>query len=125
MNLQRYLDRIEYSGSIQPNLSILIALHEAHVFSVPFENLDVQLGKSLSICIEDAYEKIVNNTRGGWCYEQNGLFGWVLTETAASSTSEGSAWEQAPTIRTTARAGLRIRRMTVSSLWVSSLGAHK
>ena len=80
MNLQRYLDRIEYSGSIQPNLSILIALHEAHVFSVPFENLDVQLGKSLSICIEDAYEKIVNNTRGGWCYEQNGLFGWVLTE---------------------------------------------
>ena len=47
---------------------------------IPFENLDVQLGRPLSTSIQEAYEKIVINMRGGWCYEQNGLFGWALSE---------------------------------------------
>ncbi len=80
MKLQPYLDRIEYGGAVEPNFITLAALLEAHVFSVPFENLDVQLGRPLSVRIEDAYEKIVANNRGGWCYEQNGLFGWALSE---------------------------------------------
>jgi len=80
MRLQRYLDRIGYVGDFEPNFATLVALQEAHVCSVPFENLDVQLGRPLSIRIEEAYEKIVVNSRGGWCYEQNGLFGWALSE---------------------------------------------
>ena len=80
MKLQPYLDRIEYGGAVEPNFDTLCTLHEAHVCSVPFENLDVQLGRPLSICVEDAYEKIVLNSRGGWCYEQNGLIGWALSE---------------------------------------------
>jgi N-hydroxyarylamine O-acetyltransferase len=80
MRLQHYLDRIKYAGDVEPNLTTLAALQEAHVCSVPFENIDVQLGRSLSIRIQDAYEKIVVNSRGGWCYEQNGLFGWALSE---------------------------------------------
>jgi len=80
MKLQPYLDRIEYGGDVEPNFDTLAALQEAHVCSVPFENLDVQLGNPLSVRIEDAYEKIVANNRGGWCYEQNGLFGWALSE---------------------------------------------
>ena len=80
MKLQRYLERIKYSGSIEPCFATLAALQQAHVCTVPFENLDVQLGRPLSIGIESAYEKIVVNSRGGWCYEQNGLFGWVLSE---------------------------------------------
>ena len=80
MKLQPYLDRIKYAGSIEPCFATLSALQQAHVCSVPFENLDVQLGRPLSIGIEFAYEKIVVNSRGGWCYEQNGLFGWALSE---------------------------------------------
>jgi len=80
MKLQRYLGRIEYGGPVKPNFDTLAALQEAHVCSAPFENLDVQLGRPLSVRIEDAYEKIVTNNRGGWCYEQNGLFGWALSE---------------------------------------------
>lgn len=80
MKLQRYLDRIGYGGSVEPTLTTLAALQEAHVFSVPFENLDVQLGRHLTTEIPAAYEKIVVNSRGGWCYEQNGLFGWALSE---------------------------------------------
>lgn len=80
MKLQHYLDRIRYRGSIEPTFDSLVALQESHVCSVPFENLDVQLGRPLSIGIEEAYEKIVINSRGGWCYQQNGLFGWALSE---------------------------------------------
>ena len=79
-SLQRYLDRIAYRGELQADLVTLRALQKAHVCSVPFENLDVQLGTPMSIEIEAAYEKIVINKRGGWCYEQNGLFGWALKE---------------------------------------------
>jgi len=80
LKLQRYLDRIKYGGPLEPNFATLAALQEAHVCSVPFENLDVQLGRPLSTSIQEAYEKIVINMRGGWCYEQNGLFGWALSE---------------------------------------------
>jgi len=80
MKLSRYLERIGYSGNVKPSVATLAALQEAHVHAVPFENLDVQLGHATSIGVEEAYEKIVGNTRGGWCYEQNGLFGWALAE---------------------------------------------
>lgn len=80
VKLQQYLDRISYTGSVEPNLETLTRMHEAHVCSVTFENLDVQLGRPVSLDPEDAFEKIVVNGRGGWCYEQNGLFGWALSE---------------------------------------------
>ena len=80
MNLQAYLDRIGYRGALRPDLSVLIALQHAHICAVPFENLDVQFGRPVTTSIEAAYDKIVGNKRGGWCYEQNGLFGWVLEQ---------------------------------------------
>ena len=80
MNLRRYLDRIGYRGDARPTVSTLASLLPVHACSVPFENIDVQLGRTLTIDVEDAYEKIVERGRGGWCYEQNGLFGWALAE---------------------------------------------
>ena len=80
MNLQAYLDRIRYRGDLRPDHAALVALQQAHICAVPFENLDVQLGRPVTLSAEDAYEKIVVTNRGGWCYEQNGLFGWALAE---------------------------------------------
>jgi N-hydroxyarylamine O-acetyltransferase len=80
MNLHAYLNRIGYRGALRPDLSVLDALQQAHVCAVPFENLDVQLGRPVTIAAENAYEKIVGKNRGGWCYEQNGLFGWALEQ---------------------------------------------
>lgn len=80
MNLDNYLQRIAFTGAVRADLSTLSALLRAHVCAVPFENLDVQLGRPLTTAAEDAYEKIVGNGRGGWCYEQNGLFCWALSE---------------------------------------------
>jgi len=80
MNLQTYLDRIRYRGDLRPDHAALVALQQAHICAVPFENLDVQLGRPVTLSAEDAYDKIVVTNRGGWCYEQNGLFGWALAE---------------------------------------------
>ena len=80
MKLGRYFSRIGYSGDTRPTVSTLASLLRRHACSIPFENIDVQLGRSLTIDVEDAFEKIVERGRGGWCYEQNGLFGWALSE---------------------------------------------
>ena len=80
MNILAYLERIGVDGQPPPDRDSLDALMRAHVRTIPFENLDVQLGRRLTTAPEDAFEKIVGRGRGGWCYEQNGLFGWALGE---------------------------------------------
>lgn len=78
MQLQSYLDRIGYAGPVAPTLAALTGLLRHHALAIPFENLDVQLGRRLTLDPDAAYDKIVRHRRGGWCYEQNGLFGAVL-----------------------------------------------
>jgi N-hydroxyarylamine O-acetyltransferase len=80
MQLQQYFARIAYDGPAAPTRDVLANLLRAHVLSVPFENLDVQLSRPTTIDPESAFDKIVTRDRGGWCYEQNGLFGWALSE---------------------------------------------
>lgn len=80
MKLANYLNRVEFEGSARPSADTLATLLRRHVLSVPFENLDVQLGVPVSMEAEAAFHKIVERGRGGWCYEQNGLFGWALAE---------------------------------------------
>jgi len=91
MNLQRYLSRVGYSAEPRPDIDTLRGLLRAHVCSVPFENLDVQLGRPLTTAVEHAYDKIVGRRRGGWCYEQNGLFGWALSEIGFEVTRAAAA----------------------------------
>jgi N-hydroxyarylamine O-acetyltransferase len=78
VELARYLERIGHSGNVRPNLDTLRSLHRAHVTTIPFEALDVQLGLVPSLEPEAIYAKIVERGRGGWCYEMNGLFGAAL-----------------------------------------------
>lgn len=80
MELAQYFDRIAFRGNATPTFANLCELQRAHVCAVPFENLDVQLGRPVTIDAEAAYQKIVVGNRGGWCYEQNGLLAWALSE---------------------------------------------
>jgi N-hydroxyarylamine O-acetyltransferase len=48
--------------------------------AVPFENIDVQLGRGVSLDLDAVNDKIVRRRRGGWCYETNGLLGWALQQ---------------------------------------------
>src|SRR5688572_28036901 len=74
-----YFQRIGFADAAENNLPSLIAIMRAQLQSVPFENLDVQAGKIVSIVPEDIVNKIVYNSRGGYCYEVNGLFAMALT----------------------------------------------
>ena len=80
MEIGAYLDRIGVGGPIPLTLDGLAALHRAHLLAIPYENLDVQLGRSVTIEIAPIYGTIVKRRRGGWCYEMNGLLGWALSE---------------------------------------------
>lgn len=73
-----YLDRIGHSGSLEPDSATLRSLHEHHMLAVPFENLDIHLGRPIECDAERFFEKIVIRRRGGFCYELNGLFGELL-----------------------------------------------
>lgn len=77
-NLQDYLARIGFQGVPAKDIATLNALIRCQLFSVPFENLDVQAGKVVSIIPEDIVEKIVYQRRGGYCYEVNGVFAMAL-----------------------------------------------
>jgi N-hydroxyarylamine O-acetyltransferase len=78
MDLQPYLDRIGFAGTPRHDLDTLRRLHRGHVENIPFENIDVLLGRTVDFDMERIYDKIVVRRRGGWCYEMNGLLGWAL-----------------------------------------------
>lgn len=80
MDLQAYFERIGYTGPREPNLDLLSALTSAHAQAIPFENLDVLLGRPIQLEPEALFQKLVIERRGGYCFEQNGLFLQVLTE---------------------------------------------
>jgi N-hydroxyarylamine O-acetyltransferase len=80
MNKQAYLNRISYQGKLEPSLEVLCSLHQHHVFNVPFENLDIHYAKEIILEEAAIYKKVVKNYRGGFCYELNLLFHWLLTQ---------------------------------------------
>lgn len=77
-SLPAYLSRIGFHGNPVPDIATLRALMRCQLFTVPFENLDVQAGKIVSLVPEEIVEKIVHRKRGGYCYEVNGLFAMAL-----------------------------------------------
>jgi N-hydroxyarylamine O-acetyltransferase len=82
---QAYLRRIHFSAALdvaalQPSSRLLGALHQAHVLSVPFENLSIHYGQPIILEDRALYDKIVRRRRGGFCYELNGLFAWLLRQ---------------------------------------------
>jgi N-hydroxyarylamine O-acetyltransferase len=78
MNIDAYLKRINYSGSLEPTAETLRALQVAHLFAVPFENLSIHAGEPIVLNEDALFGKIVENRRGGFCYEANGLFASLL-----------------------------------------------
>ncbi len=78
MDVQAYLRRIGYDGPLDPSLETLRNLHRKHLYSVPFENLDIALGTPIELDVDRLFDKIVVRRRGGFCYELNGLFHGLL-----------------------------------------------
>ena len=80
MDIKQYLQRINYDGPINTNADTLKKLCDCHTKNVPFDVLDMFGGQRKVLSLEKIYHDIVVNKRGGFCYETNGLFCWLLRE---------------------------------------------
>lgn len=80
MDVLSYLNRIGYEGPRAASHVSLCGLHRAHMMTVPFENLDIAIGRKIICDEESIVRKIVEQRRGGFCYEANGAFAGLLRE---------------------------------------------
>ncbi|MGH8793562.1 MAG: arylamine N-acetyltransferase family protein [Stackebrandtia sp.] len=76
--LSAYLKRIRHSPDVRPDLETLRSLQRAHLTWVPYENIDIQLGRSLSLAPDALFDKVVTARRGGFCFEMNGTLAMAL-----------------------------------------------
>lgn len=80
INMENYLKRISASHYTNGSLQNLEELQSLHMQHIPFENLDVIRKVPIYLNLDTIYDKLVSRNRGGFCYELNGLFHWLLTE---------------------------------------------
>jgi N-hydroxyarylamine O-acetyltransferase len=79
-NLDAYLNRINYAGSIAPTIETLNAVHLLHPSAIPFENLDPLMELPVRLQLSDIEQKLVIERRGGYCFEHNLLLKAVLED---------------------------------------------
>ena len=80
LDLARYGARIAFAGPLDTSLASLRALQAAHIAAIPFEAMDVWLGEGVSLAPAAIEDKLLRRGRGGYCYEQNGLFQRALAQ---------------------------------------------
>lgn len=80
IDLEAYLARIGHSGSRAPDFATLAAIHACHAGTIPFENLDILLGRLIPTDLPSIDRKLVRDRRGGYCFEQNALLGAALRQ---------------------------------------------
>jgi N-hydroxyarylamine O-acetyltransferase len=78
VGVDRYLARVGYRGGRSLTAANLGHLQLAHLRAVPFENLDVYARSGVRVDLDWSIPKIVDRRRGGWCFELNGAFSWLL-----------------------------------------------
>ncbi len=78
INFNAYLKRIGYRGPLRPSVEVLRTLHREHLLAIPFENLDIHLGRPIVLSEAAFYDKMIRHRRGGFCYELNGSFAALL-----------------------------------------------
>ncbi len=90
LDLDAYLERIGYAAAPAADAATLRGLHRAHAATIAFENVDVVLGRTIELGLDDVQAKLVRDRRGGYCFEHNLLFaaalerlGYAVTRLAA------------------------------------------
>ncbi|MFO0724959.1 MAG: arylamine N-acetyltransferase [Myxococcota bacterium] len=78
IDLSRWLKRVGLASAPPVSLDGLNALHSAQALAIPFENLDVLLGRRIRLEPEALMNKLIERRRGGYCFELNGLLQHVL-----------------------------------------------
>lgn len=123
LNLDAYFDRVQFRGSVSPSLATLHALSAAHVEHIPFENLDLLLGRNISLQPAAVEHKLITAGRGGYCFEQNALLIAVLEQLGFKVTplSARVRWQRARDF-TPPRTHLFARVEIDGTTWLADVG---
>lgn len=78
--LKKYLNRLEIKSTPFQTLDFLKRLHKQHLLNIPFENLNIYYGLKIELSKNSFEKKILDKKRGGFCYELNGAFSFLLEE---------------------------------------------
>lgn len=122
-DLDAYFARIGYAGPRAPTLATLHAITLHHATSIPFENLDVMLGRGIRLAPEAIFRKLVQEKRGGYCFEQNNLLLQILRTLGFRVTPVGARvrW-QVPREITPPRTHLFLRVHLADGDWFTDVG---
>src|SRR3954447_6253671 len=123
IDLDAYFSRIGYRGPAAPSLDVLNGIVHAHISTIPFENLDVLLGRVIGLEPEALQKKLVADHRGGYCFEHNGLLLLVLRAIGFDAVPLSARVRyQRPRDYTPARTHLFLR-VTIDGLpWLADVG---
>lgn len=123
IDLDAYFTRLGYAGPRAPTLATLHAITLHHASTIPFENLDVLLGRGISLTPEAIFQKLVHDRRGGYCFEQNNLLLLVLRALGYRVTPIGARvrWQK-PRDFTPPRTHLFLRIHLPGGDWLTDVG---
>jgi N-hydroxyarylamine O-acetyltransferase len=121
LHLDAYLKRVGYAAGREPTRAVLEALHLAHATRIPFENLDILLGRPIPLDLASLQEKLVAGGRGGYCYEQNLLFAAAL-ERIGFNVTRLAARVRYRTERILPRSHMLLLVSAGGSQWIADVG---
>lgn len=96
--INQYFKRISYDGGREPNFDNLTILLKQHLTHIPYENLDLLNNRPLSLSPGDLFCKMICNKRGGFCFELQGLFYYLLKSLGYSVTQYAGRFMVTPGI---------------------------
>jgi len=121
LDVDAYLERIGYLGDRSPTIDALRALHRGHVTSIPFENLEIVLGRPIVLGVEALQDKLVRRRRGGYCFEHTELFAAALERFGFTFTAlSGRVQLGAPELRPPTHALVRVE--VDGGVWLCDVG---
>ncbi|MBL1077892.1 arylamine N-acetyltransferase [Nocardia sp. 2] len=123
LDLDAYLSRIGFTGERTPTLATLRALQYAHTTGLPFENLEILLGRGIPLDLESLQDKMIRRRRGGYCYENVGLFAAALERLGFGVTGlAGRVSMGATGLRPATHAVLRVTTSDDDRAWLCDVG---
>ena len=117
-----YVARIGFEGTPAPDLDTLRRLHVAHLGRIPFENLDVRLGRPVSLDLEALQTKLVASHRGGYCFEQNTLFAAALRAIGFTVETLEARVRPPGSVTPTPRTHMLLRTVVDRHPWLADVG---
>jgi len=123
VDLEAYFARVGYAEAGEPTLETLATLQRLHPAAIPFETIDVWLGRTIDLSPAAVDAKLITGRRGGYCFEHNSLFLRVLT--ALGFTAEPliarSRWGRSPE-EVGARTHMALKVWIDGEAWLADVG---